>query len=273
MEHLPKDCEAIDMWQDAGNHFRACELMYYQLGDIFDEHGEVNDVVVNTDPEHHGKAACDAHFGVLNHWKNMYAAEHVIADYLELAEAYRNGAKMSHAFDPPPKGARHHVHVVDMASRPPKLRQVDNTKMDGLLISNTYCLKASRVSKASSQRTHNCLTDIRVQDFVFSDEATALRSWPLFFTDSHKGDADWKVYRAPKSARDMNYKTVIPKLKSRFDKQRRCERPELETGRQRSDRATEVAYEDAMARKRAKQKRVETSWQNAAKKKSVAQSS
>ena len=253
LEHVPRHCKTLDLWQDAGNHFRAYEVLCFQLGDIFDEHGDIDDVWVNGDPEHHGKGPCDAHFGILRHWMDMYSSEHMIADHIGLVEAYKAGAAASHAFDPPPVGPRHHVHLVEMGSRPEKLRTIDASKMDGLSVSNTYCLRGKRVAHTCSGRSPGCLADIQVQDYVFSDERAPLRTWSRRYVENYKGTEGWRVYKAPKNVRDMSYKSVIPKLKARFEKQRRCARTDLATQRRRPQDAAEAAYEHKLRQKRVKQ--------------------
>ena len=264
MEFCPKTCNALDLWEDAGNHFRAYEVLYYQVGDVFDEHCNINNVGVNLDPEHHGKGPCDAHFGVLDHWKSMYATETEIPDHLALVEAYRAGAAAAHAFDPPPTGPRYHIHLVDMASRPQRLGKVDALKMEGLGITSTYCLRARRISNSSAHRRPGCLNDIEVGDYVFSDEVQPVRKWLVMYTVEDKGSDDWKVYNAPKSAKNMNYKAVIPKLKSRYEKQNCCAKPAMPVMRRRRRVDAETAYDNTLQRKRAKSKRVTVSWGRAA---------
>ena len=102
---------------------------------------------------------------------------------------------------------------MDMGARQSRLNKADCSEMEGLSINNTYCIRGQRVSKAASVRRPGCLADIRVADHVFSDEEQPLRTWPLFYVVGDKGSDDLRIYKAPKSARDMNYKSVIPKLK------------------------------------------------------------
>ena len=264
LEFLPPHCKVLDLWEDAGNHFRAYEVLYFQLGDVFDEHDRIDEVHVNLDPEHHGKGPCDAHFGVCDHWKNIYAADREIADYITLADAYRAGAATCHAFDPPPDGPRHHIHLMDMGCRPASLRKVDPSKMEGLSITGTYCVRGKRVSTTSAHRRPGCLTDIEVANLIFSDEVDPVKKWPLMYTVEGKGSDDWKIYKAPKSAKDMNYKSVIPKLRSRYEKQKACAKVGASVSRKKPLLQSEAAYEETLRRHSSKMKRVRTSWAAAA---------
>ena len=114
--------------------------------------------------------------------------------------------------------------------------------------------------QACHGRTSNHLPDIEVTDHVLSDEAGYSKRWTVSFTTEAKSSDDYKIYRAPKDAADMAYESVIPKLKSRYEKQCSCVSEGLVPGRKRSFEQISVVYDQVAGRKKLKQKRKSESW-------------
>ncbi len=93
-----------------------------------------------------------------------------------------------------------------------------------------------------------------------------MKTWALHCTMEDKGSEDWRIYKAPKSANDMHYKSVIPKIKTRYEKQRMCSKPEVPIRRRKTSAEAAAAHDAALSRHRAKARRVTASWARAAKK-------
>ena len=120
VDKVPDHIKTLHFWQDAGNHFRSYQTLFWQTVEVLDMHKHLHTVFVHTDCEEHGKGAVDGHFGTCDRWKNEASMQQVLATASDLVGAYKRGGDRAMVIDP--EGPKYHAHLLEPV-KPKALRQ------------------------------------------------------------------------------------------------------------------------------------------------------